>query len=579
MRHLAITICFSLVLVNRGDVAYPETAGNASAKFDATSTTVDKIKVPQGFEVELIYSVPKQSQGSWVNMCVDPRGRLIVSDQYGELYRVTVPAKGKPGKIAVEKVPIKLGQAQGLLWAFDSLYVVVNNDDEPQTNGLYRARDTDGDDQLDSFVFLHKLDGSGEHGPHAVLLAPGGNSLYVVCGDATPMSQVVRSRVPQVWSDDQLLPRISGVGGDFPAPLPAGCIYQLDPDGHQWELVSSGLRNPYDAAVNEDGELFTFDADAEPDLGTPWYRPTRVCHVVSGADWGWRRDSGKWPVTYPDTLPSVIDVGLGSPTGMTFGYGAKFPARYQQALYLCDWTYGRMYAARLESRGATYVATLEDFISGSPLPLTDVVVNSHDGAMYFIIGGRGIQSGLYRLTYVGDESTSPVELAQSNAEDRKLRHALENLHQSDQPEAVERAWPYLHHPDRFIRYSARTAVEHQPLEAWQDRALNEADPRSSLAALLALVRMTPRQATGVDPDARRHTRPSRLRRNPCSRACYQHSIGSIGLPCPGSRSWNCYASTRSRLFGSARRTKQPERDSSNVLMPSIRPPSARRMRC
>jgi len=30
-----------------------------------------------------------------------------------------------------------------------------------------------------------------------------------------------------------------------------------------------------------------------------------------------------------------------------------------------------------------------------------------DGAMYFTIGGRRVQSGLYRVTYTGKESTAP----------------------------------------------------------------------------------------------------------------------------------------------------------------------------
>ena len=75
----------------------------------------------QGFAVELLYSVPKGAQGSWVNLCVDPKGRLIVSDQYGALYRVS-----PQGDLQVEKIPVAIGEAQGLLWAFDSLYVVVN---------------------------------------------------------------------------------------------------------------------------------------------------------------------------------------------------------------------------------------------------------------------------------------------------------------------------------------------------------------------------------------------------------------------------------------------------------------------
>ena len=85
--------------------------------------------------------------------------------------------------------------------------------------------------------------------------------------------------------------------------------------------------------------------------------------------------------------------------------GAKFPAKYQQALNINDWRYGKMYAVHLEPAGASYTATFETFVSGKPLPLTDVCIN-RDGAMYFTIGGRGTQSGLYRVTYVGKESTA-----------------------------------------------------------------------------------------------------------------------------------------------------------------------------
>src|SRR5262249_15011964 len=53
-----------------------------------TSAPAARIKAPMGFQVELVYPVPKETQGSWVNMAVDPKGRLIVSDQYGKLYRV-----------------------------------------------------------------------------------------------------------------------------------------------------------------------------------------------------------------------------------------------------------------------------------------------------------------------------------------------------------------------------------------------------------------------------------------------------------------------------------------------------------
>src|SRR5204862_1242453 len=91
------------------------------------ATPAGALKVMKGFKAELLYSVPKDKQGSWVNLCVDPKGRLLVSDQYGPLYRITPPALGGlPADTKVEKLDLPLGEAHGLLWAFDSLYVMVN---------------------------------------------------------------------------------------------------------------------------------------------------------------------------------------------------------------------------------------------------------------------------------------------------------------------------------------------------------------------------------------------------------------------------------------------------------------------
>lgn len=94
-----------------------------------------------------------------------------------------MPPKGKSGDPVVERIPVDLGQAQGLLWAFDSLYVVVNGNRDEYDNGLYWVRDTDHDDQFDSVELLRAIDGGGEHGPHAVLLTPDGQSLYVGLAD------------------------------------------------------------------------------------------------------------------------------------------------------------------------------------------------------------------------------------------------------------------------------------------------------------------------------------------------------------------------------------------------------------
>jgi putative heme-binding domain-containing protein len=466
-----------------------------------TATPAETLKVKKDFKAELLYSVPKEVQGSWVNLCVDPKGRLITSDQNGPLYRITPPAIGAPASdTKIEKLDLPLGGAHGLLWAFDSLYVMVNesvtvNGVKPQ-HGLHRVRSKDGGDTFEKPEFLHALNGGGEHGVHAVLPGPDGKSIYVVVGDATKLVEpLAASRVPKLWGEDHLLPRMPDGNGFMANVLgPGGCIYKVDPDGKEWELISTGYRNEFDAAFNRYGDLFTYDADMEWDMNTPWYRPTRVCLAVSGSEFGWRNGAGKWPPYYPDSVPAIYNVGPGSPTGMCFGYGAKFPAKYQEALIMCDWSYGKLYAMHLTPDGAAYKGELEELLSGTPLPLTDVVVNPKDGALYFTIGGRKTQSGLYRVTYTGKESTEPSNGGPAPGPLHELRHKLEAFHGRQDPKAVETAWRHLGHADRYVRYAARVAVEHQPAELWQDLALKEKDPAKAINALLALVR-----ATGQDP--------------------------------------------------------------------------------
>ena len=98
---------------------------------------IDKLKLPDGFVAELIYSPGENDQGSWVAMTFDDKGRMITSDQYGYLYRLELPPIGSDSTVKpkVEKLHVGnvadtlvgMGYAQGLLYAFNSLYVMVNH--------------------------------------------------------------------------------------------------------------------------------------------------------------------------------------------------------------------------------------------------------------------------------------------------------------------------------------------------------------------------------------------------------------------------------------------------------------------
>ena len=446
----------------------------------------------EGFQAELLYTVPNDVQGSWVALTTDDQGRLYASDQGKRgLYRITPAPLGEAGAVTqVEKVPVDVSGAQGMCWAFDSLYVNVNG------QGVWRLRDTDGDDQLDAAENLIPLGHGGEHGPHAILPTPDGERLYFIAGNHTAEPEFSSSRPPANWGEDLLLPRQWDARGHARGKLaPGGWIATCDPDGKNIEIVSIGYRNQYDIALDPEGEMFTFDADMEWDQGSPWYRPTRVCHVTSGSEFGWRSGTGKWPSYYEDSLPPVLDIGPGSPTGVVFGTGARFPARYQRALFILDWTFGTIYAVHLQPDGATYAATKEEFAWAKPLAVTDAVIGA-DGALYFAVGGRGSQSALYRIYYDGPEPTESAVAPQVDAgsKARAARRVLESYHGRVDESAVSVAWPYLSDPDRFLRFAARVAVESQPVASWRARALEEREPQASILALIALAR----QGSGED---------------------------------------------------------------------------------
>lgn len=463
----------------------------------AADVSADDVQTLAGFKVEMILRADRTENGSWISMAKSTNGRLWLGGQVSQpVTRVTI-TDGKVSKQEVFRLPV--GEAMGMLEVGNSLYINGARMAEGQrTFGLWRIKNLKDDGTHDPIELLREWPrGSGEHGAHAILLAPDKKSLWIVNGNSVPVAPDASEFSPlRNYKDDRVLPRQedSFMAGEMP---PGSAVTQMDFDGKNAVVFAGGNRNTYDIAFNADGEIFGFDSDMEYDWGSPWYRPTRVVHLTSGADMGFRGGSGKYPTYYADSLPPVVNIGIGSPTGVGFGYGAKFPAKYQKALYIMDWTFGRLMAVHLKPHGASYEASVENFVAPKslhetrkvPLNVTDLVIGD-DGAMYFTIGGRSTQACLFRVTYVGGESTAPADAHdKEGSEARTLRRNLEAFHGKPERAALDSAWPYLSSDDRFIRYAARVAVEAQPVDQWKARALAEPNPQGSIEALLALARL------------------------------------------------------------------------------------------
>lgn len=213
----------------------------------SVNPALDKLKLQEGFVAEHLYSPSEHKQGSWVAMTFDDRGRMITSDQYGRLYRVTLPAIGEQKNLQIDSIVLEsrvqgdssrsivdIGFAHGLLYAFNSLYVVINHWPDSvleKGSGVYRLEDTNGNDRFDKVTLLKALEGDGEHGPHSLKLAPDGKSIYFVAGNFTRVPEMDAYRLPRYWKDDNLFPLIKDPRGhDGPPELPAGWIARFDPE-------------------------------------------------------------------------------------------------------------------------------------------------------------------------------------------------------------------------------------------------------------------------------------------------------------------------------------------------------------
>jgi len=483
------------------------------------STPAEELTVPPGFKAELLRSA-KPEEGSWICMAIDNHGRLYIASQgkkpgpgvtsdevRGGLWRATLDGQGHVAQF--EKVPVPIGDAMGMLWAFDSLYV---SGDGPEGRAIYRLKDSKGAGTLDSWTLFKKVPGGiGEHGAHALVLGPDGQSIYIVNGNGTPLVEGIVPDSPyRNYAEEELLPRVYDPNSAHAELVksPCGHVVRTDENGTKWELIAGGLRNCYDIAFNADGALFTYDSDAEREVDMPWYRPTRILHLVPGGEYGFREGSAKWPDYYADSLPPAVNIGLGCPTGLKFGTLSNFPGKYKSAFFVLDWTFGRILAIHLHPEGASYTARneiapyhlttpaksgdVEEFLRGKGMPVTALQFGK-DGAMYFTTGGRGTQAGLYRVSYVGEQAAANGNSGKHDIagvpKPVQSRMALESGEASADDGAFAMAWDRLGSDDRFLRFAARRVLESRPVAQWRARALALRAPQPSFTALLALARL------------------------------------------------------------------------------------------
>ncbi|MEX2174245.1 MAG: HEAT repeat domain-containing protein [Pirellulaceae bacterium] len=337
--------------------------------------------------------------GSLIAMTFNEFGHILAAKEGGGLLLIydgnndRIPEK-------VRNYCDKVTNIQGILALNGEVFVTG---DGPEGLALYRLADKNRDGVLEDVRTLVRFECEvQEHGPHGLVLGPDG-LIYVLLGNHAQVKGELDDGSPHrdFYEGDLLTPRYEDPGGHAVGiKAPGGTVIRTDTEGSGVQLVAGGLRNPYDMAFNREGELFIHDADMESDDGMTWYRPTRLCHVIPGGEYGWRSGWSKWPEYFVDSLPATLETGRGSPAGIVAYNHHMFPIRYHGAIFTADWSQGRILAVKLKRNGASYTASSEVFLEGNPLNVTDLEVGP-DGWLYFVTGGRGTSGGIYRVVWKG----------------------------------------------------------------------------------------------------------------------------------------------------------------------------------
>jgi len=196
------------------------------------------------------------------------------------------------------------------------------------------------------------------------------------------------------------------------AQTESGSIMRCNPDGTDFEVFTTGVRNPQDLVFNERGDLFTGDNNS--DAGDK----VRFTYLVEGGDCGWRMafqylpDRGPWMREKPwdeaiapsvrYIVPCVLNVGNG-PSGLSYNPGTGLSPKYYGNFYLSDFRGGAaasvVHEIHLQQKGAFYTGTHRDWVKGI---LTTDVQFGNDGALYvldWVASWGGVGKGrIYKFT-------------------------------------------------------------------------------------------------------------------------------------------------------------------------------------
>jgi len=297
------------------------------------------VHAPPEFEVALFAAPPRVNYP--VAVAAEPSGAVYVAvDEQGSLGRT--PGGGKvlrcvdqndDGKLDGVTVFARIDHPRGLCYRAGSLWVM-----HPPTLSVFHDDNGDGvADRQDVLVTGLTTDQitnrGGDHTTNCVRLGIDG-WLYIGVGDYG---------IKQARGKDGRTISLRGGG-----------VVRVRPDGTELEIYCTGLRNPFDLAIDPFMNLFTRDNTND---GGGW--DTRVSQLWQSALYGYTQLYANFT---DEIMPTLGTFGGGGGTGGLFIQDDRWPVQYRSTLLTADWGRSEVYRHDLRPHGPTFDLQQQVFI-------------------------------------------------------------------------------------------------------------------------------------------------------------------------------------------------------------------------
>ncbi|MCI0705589.1 MAG: CotH kinase family protein [Planctomycetia bacterium] len=299
----------------------------------------ESVTVPPKFEATLFAAPPKVNYP--VALACEPSGAVYVAvDEQGSLGRT--PGGGKilrcvdkdgDGKMDDVTVYAKVDHPRGVCYRAGSVWVM-----HPPTLSVFHDDNGDGvsdrHDVLVTGLTTEQINTrGGDHTTNCVRMGIDG-WLYIGVGDYG-------------------IKEAKGKDGKT-IVLRGGGIVRVRPDGTELEIFCTGLRNPFDIAIDPFMNLFTRDNTND---GAGW--DTRVSHLIQTGRYGYTQLFANFT---DEIMPTLGAFGGGGGTGGLFVQDPRWPRKFRNALFTGDWGRSEVYFHELKKNGPTFDAKQEVFM-------------------------------------------------------------------------------------------------------------------------------------------------------------------------------------------------------------------------